>query len=117
MSQEDFRFASIARAEQLQTDRDGSQLPPLVRVVQTCRACPSQWDAWDETGQYYYLRYRGGRGTAETAASVADYGDLDTAAMASVANFNHGDPLDGSLSLHEFLTLAGMRLAPDASVR
>lgn len=33
------------------------------KVVQTCVACPSQWDVWDEDGVFYYIRYRGGRGT------------------------------------------------------
>jgi hypothetical protein len=32
----------------------------LVRLVQTCTACPSQWDAWAEDGTYYYVRYRHG---------------------------------------------------------
>jgi hypothetical protein len=37
----------------------------LARVVETCIACPSQWDAWTTDGQYLYLRYRGGRGTVD----------------------------------------------------
>lgn len=27
----------------------------LARVVQTCGACPSQWNAWTTSGQYLYL--------------------------------------------------------------
>ena len=34
-------------------------IPPLVRVVETCHACPSQWDAWDAACRYYYLRAAG----------------------------------------------------------
>ena len=37
----------------------------LVRIIQTCAAMPSQWDAWDLDGNYWYLRYRFSRGTAE----------------------------------------------------
>jgi hypothetical protein len=112
-----FRALALARAQELETERDGGHLPPLVRIVQTCCACPSQWDAWDAAGQYYYLRYRCGRGTVETAASEEDYEDQKTAAPVLVANFNHGDPLDGEISLAEFLRRAGMRLAEGAVVR
>jgi hypothetical protein len=35
----------------------------LVRAVQTCQACLSQWDAWDLDGRYWYLRFRHGHGT------------------------------------------------------
>ncbi|GAA3267866.1 hypothetical protein [Streptomyces labedae] len=37
----------------------------LVRVVRTCSAHPSQWDAWTAEGQYLYLRYRHGEGCVE----------------------------------------------------
>lgn len=37
----------------------------LTRVVQTCSAYPSQWDAWTADGQYLYLRYRHGEGCVE----------------------------------------------------
>ncbi len=113
---EAYRAMARARAQELETERDGSHLPALVRVVQTCCACPSQWDAWDAAGQYYYLRYRYGRGTVETAASAEGYGD-PKAPPVLVANFNHGDPLDGEISLAEFLHRAGMRLAEGAKVR
>lgn len=105
------------RVEQLAVERDGSHLPPLVRAVQTCSACPSQWDAWDASGQYYYLRYRSGRGTVETAASAKDYVDQAAQDPVLVANFNYGAPLDGDIALVEFLKLAGMRLADAAVVR
>lgn len=111
-----FRERALARATMLDTERDGNHLPPLIRVVQTCYACPSQWDAWDAAGQYYYLRYRSGRGTVETAASQEDYRNPD-APETLLANFNHGDHLDGSIGIDEFLERAGMRLAPDADVR
>lgn len=37
------------------------RIPQLVRVIETCSACPSQWDAWDADGVYYYIRYRFGQ--------------------------------------------------------
>jgi hypothetical protein len=82
--------------------------------VQTCRACPSQWNAWDADGRYYYLRYRCGRGTVETAESPADYVDQATPWPVMLVEFRHGYPLEGEIELGEFLELAGMALAPGA---
>lgn len=113
----DFRAVALARAKHLETERDGSHLPPLVRVVQTCSGCLSQWNAWDAGGQYYYLRYRSGRGTVETAASEEDYLDQTTPPAVLVANFNHGGSFDSDICLEEFLQRAGMRLAEGADVR
>jgi len=45
---------------------------PLARVVRTCTACPSQWDAWTTSGQYLYLRYRFGRGTVDAYDTADD---------------------------------------------
>ena len=81
----------------------------LVRTVQTCGACPSQWDAWDLDGNYWYLRYRHGRGTAERQPSP----DVDTwewrepnigfdGAAAGMA--------DGVISLEDFCRLSGLNL-------
>jgi hypothetical protein len=92
-----------------------------VRVIQTCRACPSQWNAWDASGQYYYLRLRSGRGSVETAASPQDYVNPDTP-NTLIAAFGHepceeGDCWYSEIGLAEFLELAGMRLAEGASVQ
>lgn len=89
-------------------DAPDPENPALVRVVQTCLACPSQWDAWDAEGQYYYLRFRSGRGSVETAESANAY--RSSGPLTQVAGFRHGDPLDGSMGLAEFLAHAGMRM-------
>jgi hypothetical protein len=80
----------------------------LKRVVQTCCACPSQWDAWDAEGRYYYLRYRSGIGTVTT--------DHDSSTDEPVARFKHGSDLAGSIRLKDFLALAGLSLVPGAEV-
>lgn len=90
-------------------------IAPLTKVVQTCSACPSQWDAWTTTGQYLYLRYRFSRGTVD----AYDNPDSDTWTKVpdgSVARFEQGDALDGEISLEDFLAAAGLELAPDAEV-
>ncbi|WP_093863428.1 hypothetical protein [Streptomyces sp. TLI_053] len=91
----------------------------LVRVVQTCSAYPSQWDAWTADGQYLYLRYRHGEGCVEWHPGPED--DADTP-----ASWNEGlsgllvewdDGTDGGvISLEDFLAAAGLVLAPGASV-
>lgn len=80
----------------------------LTRVVHTCPACPSQWDAWNRAGEYFYLRYRFGRGTVEAGGPrgplVAQFQDVD-------------DPYAGDIDLPEFLARCdGVTLAPDAVV-
>jgi len=34
--------------------------PTIVKIIETCSACPSQWDMWDAEGNYYYVCYRWG---------------------------------------------------------
>lgn len=88
---------------------------PLARVVQTCSAYPAQWNAWTITGQYLYLRYRSGRGTVDAYDST----DSDTwiyAPDGGIARFDKDDGLDGEITLEEFLTAAGLELAPGAVV-
>jgi len=86
----------------------------IVRAVQTCDFCPSQWDAWTDTGQYLYLRYRCGRGTAD------DYPDnrdelWDRIPYGRVAYFENEDGLDGIITLEEFCRRAGLHLADNAA--
>lgn len=87
----------------------------IVRAVQTCNACPSQWDAWTDTGQYLYLRYRGGYGTAE-AFDDPDPDTWDLDARPPIAEFDTGEEYGGDISLTEFCQRAGLQLAADAAV-
>jgi len=75
----------------------------LVKAIQTCTACPSQWDAWDDQGRYWYLRYRSGLGTMGRGY------DLDEAQF----SFDDGDG-GGEISLEEFCERTGVTLALDA---
>lgn len=74
----------------------------IVRAVQTCSACPAQWDAWTADGQYLYLRYRWGQGSARA------YDDQDQGY--TVASFEKGNGLSGSISLEDFCAHAGLKL-------
>jgi hypothetical protein len=87
----------------------------LAKIVQTCLACPEQWDAWDVDGNYWYLRYRHGRGSAERqpTADIATWDDkvpnisFDGAAL--------GEP-DGYIGLTNFCRHAGLNIHPQAEI-
>jgi len=86
----------------------------LARTVQTCTACPSQWNAWDIDGNYWYLRYRHGHGTAERQPSP----DIDTWSdePPNISFTNDGTDLaDGQISLRDFCRMAGLNLLPEAA--
>lgn len=65
----------------------------LTKVVQTCSACPSQWDAWDADGNYYYLRFRFGHGKISKENSWPDF----------LADFTEDDEWAGCIDLQEFM--------------
>lgn len=83
----------------------------LARVVRTCTACPSQWDAWTTDGQYLYLRYRWSVGEV-----VEDVGPDGVLAAEPIITFGESGGLDGSISLVKFLERAGLELTPDTEV-
>lgn len=82
----------------------------IVKVVQTCAAAPSQWNAWTANGQYLYLRYRSGIGTAD-AYDTTDSEQWPHAPDGAAAYFDTGDRLDGEITLQEFCRQAGLILA------
>ncbi|MFJ2190265.1 hypothetical protein ACIOJE_20385 [Kitasatospora sp. NPDC087861] len=91
----------------------------LIRVVQTCAACPSQWDAWTADGQYLHLRYRHGEGCVEWHSGPDDDADTPDSWNEGLAGLlvEWDDGTDGGvISLEDFLAAAGLGLAPGASV-
>ncbi len=101
---------SIVREERHQAD--GSIT--IVKAVQTCVACPSQWDAWDAEGRFYYLRHRHGRGSVDTFDSP-DPTTWGTEPLGSIAHFRGELPMDET-ELASFCEQAGLVLAPDARI-
>ncbi len=87
----------------------------LARVVETCAAVPSQWNAWTVDGQYLYLRYRSGIGTVD-AYGTEDSEQWTRIPDGAVAYFDTGDRLDGEMTLPEFCQRAGLHLAAEAEV-
>ncbi|MFD4660334.1 hypothetical protein ACFWP2_32480 [Kitasatospora sp. NPDC058444] len=91
----------------------------LTRVVQTCSACPSQWDAWTADGQYLYLRYRHGEGCVEwhpgPEADTETPESWNEGRSGLLVEWDDGTK-GGDISLEDFLAAAGLALAPGASV-
>lgn len=91
----------------------------IVKAVQTCLACPSQWDAWTDDGKYVYMRYRHGQGRASMFDSI-EASEKDGAWFNPdnvIASFRHGHPLDGDISLHDFCKHAGLELDLHADIQ
>lgn len=91
----------------------------IVRVVETCASHPSQWDAWTSDGRYLFLHYRPGIGTVEHHPDSDQDSWTDEAwetwLSRTVKEWNDGTD-EGSMALTDFLTAAGLRLAPDADI-
>ncbi|WP_331718006.1 hypothetical protein OG795_33030 (plasmid) [[Kitasatospora] papulosa] len=91
----------------------------LTRVVQTCSAYPSQWDAWTADGQYLYLRYRHGEGRVEWHPGPEDDADTpeswDEGLSGLLTEWDDGSG-NSAIGLEDFLAAAGLVLAPGASV-
>jgi len=87
----------------------------IARVIQTCLACPSQWDAWTPDGQYLYLRYRFGIGTVETHDSpdVDTWDLIDDAVLLEFGDGLASNNYDCEIGLEEFCERAGLLLADD----
>lgn len=87
----------------------------LARVVRTCAAVPSQWNAWTVNGQYLYMRYRSGLGTVD-AYDTEDSEQWTQPPDGHIAFFDTGEPYGGDMTLTEFCERAGLQLADDAEV-
>ncbi len=66
-------------------------------LVQTCDACPSQWDAETEDGRNVYIRYRWG------------YLSVDVSGL-EVFGSGVGSGSDGCMSTREMLQHTGIEL-------
>jgi hypothetical protein len=95
----------------------------IVKAVQTCMACPAQWDAWDSEGRFWYLRYRHAHGEARRYDEGPGWYKAEPAdgkpwiEPAEALDFDYGDsPYDGDIELPLFCELAGLVLSPDAEV-
>jgi len=66
-------------------------------IVQTCRACPSQWEAMTEGGEFLYFRYRWGCLRIEKAPAPDRMWD-DTGVTEDVFFHDFDDPYHGEMT-------------------
>lgn len=79
-------------------DRDGCELlAPTVRwQLQTCWACPDQWEGQFSNGDYFYFRYRSG-----LASLGVSKDSMKGAVEASFQNETaHGEDMQGAFDTH-----------------
>lgn len=80
----------------------------IVKMVETCGGCPSQWDGWDDQGVYYYFRYRWGFLRIDKAPKQEEwvsglavaYG-ADPGPTETIFGEQIGDGMDGIMSYEE----------------
>jgi hypothetical protein len=76
-------------------------------LVQTCTACPSQWDAESEDGRPVYIRYRWGHLTAEYW-EIVGVGDYDPSVI--FHSSNQGGAFDGVMTTEEMIEKIGFEV-------
>lgn len=82
---------------------------PIAKVVQTCVAVPSQWDAWTADGTQLYFRYRFGRGRVEVGDGMRLHPEV-------LASWDDDDEYGGFMTLEDFMAKAELTLADGADV-
>lgn len=92
------RYA-VARLRQMK-----DALPLVTRLIQTCEACPSQWEGRTATGDHVYIRYRWGT----LQVGLAD--DREAAVRERIDVGFFGDALDGYLDEDEMRTALAFML-------
>lgn len=71
-------------------------------IIQTCSACPSQWEGNLKDGRMFYARYRWGRLTIELSkAPTTDVFKAMCEDADLIYNKNLGDEYDGVLDTNE----------------
>jgi hypothetical protein len=85
--------------------------PKIVQLIQTCSACPSQWEGKTADGQQVYIRYRWGH------LSIG----VDPEDAVLNPNWSHrvayGDALDGYMSDRELVVTLGNTVKWDSKLK
>ena len=79
---------------------------PLIvaTLINTCSACPAQWDGMLKDGRPIYVRYRWGYLSIRVGIKG---GGMDSAVCGKeILGVQHGDDLDGRINEQELATLA-----------
>lgn len=80
-----------------------SQLPKVVELVQTCDACPAQWDGLLDDGRAIYIRYRWG--FLEVLAWPTRAQEWDNDVEQTLVEKSYGDEYNGFLMFSTLVEL------------
>lgn len=86
----------------------------VTEIVQTCGACPSQWEGRLEDGSHFYARFRYGtlRVSVASTLEAAISGEADDGRDTRDLFFRQiSDSLDGVMSTDDMLNWAGLVMA------
>lgn len=74
----------------------------LTELVQTCTACPAQWEGKTDDGQYVYIRYRWGILRAGVGPTIHEAVMADSPSLEAVRKVaqKYGDSLPSDLENH-----------------
>lgn len=70
----------------------------ISEIVQTCEACPSQWEGTLEDGRAIYIRYRWGGLSVRLSETPTDE-IMDAVKGEEIFGEDIGEPLDGTIEL------------------
>jgi len=72
----------------------------VTNIVETCFACPSQWEGKTEDGHTIYIRYRWGHLSVRVSYSTSE--DISDAVMGKeIISLSYGDGMSGVMSYEE----------------
>ena len=77
----------------------------IVNAVQTCLACPSQWDAETDDGKSVYIRYRWGTLWVRVQTEKLAVENDTVTDWPVVLQKQIGDSYDGLITLEEIIPL------------
>jgi len=72
----------------------------VIKITQTCLACPSQWEGVTDDGKMIYIRYRYG-GLSVRISQQATKDIFDAVSGKEIIGVDIGDEYDGYISYDE----------------
>jgi hypothetical protein len=77
----------------------------VISLIQTCSACPSQWEGKLEDGRMIYIRYRWGGLAIQISSQPTDDVYDAVAGDYLFKKYYHGGGLDGYITLPEVVDI------------
>ena len=79
--------------------------PKISSIVQTCVACPSQWEGLLDDGRCFYIRYRWGHLSVRVSETKTLDMSLGVVGKEVFSSTLSDDPLEGWIDLQTVMTV------------